>query len=84
MLAQVSGTMDRGAQDYQLEAAISKVFASEAAWSVCDECIQVMGGLGFMKGAPITVLPLHRSNEAMLKKAALFPTTLGSFDRVPL
>ena len=48
--AQVSGTMDRGAQDYQIEAAISKVFASEAAWFVCDESIQVMGGLGFMRG----------------------------------
>ena len=28
-------------QDYQLEAAISKVFASEAAWFVTDEAIQV-------------------------------------------
>ena len=36
-------------QDYQLEAAISKVFASEAAWFVIDEAIQVLGGLGYMK-----------------------------------
>ncbi|XP_041975034.1 very long-chain specific acyl-CoA dehydrogenase, mitochondrial [Aricia agestis] len=45
----VSGTMDAGAQDYHLEAAISKVFASEAAWAVVDEAIQVLGGMGYMK-----------------------------------
>lgn len=25
------------------------MFASEAAWFVCDEAIQIMGGMGFMK-----------------------------------
>ena len=33
--------MDAGYEDYQLEAAISKIFASEAAWNVTDEAIQV-------------------------------------------
>ncbi|XP_073958382.1 very long-chain specific acyl-CoA dehydrogenase, mitochondrial-like [Choristoneura fumiferana] len=47
----VSGNMDTGARDYHLEAAISKVFASDAAWAVVDEAIQVLGGMGFMKGA---------------------------------
>merc|ERR1711973_157928 len=37
MAYMVSGTMDRGYDDYQLEAAISKIFASEAAWFVTDE-----------------------------------------------
>ena len=32
---------NRGYDDYQLEAAISKIFASEAAWFVTDEGIQV-------------------------------------------
>ncbi|CAH0767479.1 unnamed protein product [Diatraea saccharalis] len=45
----VSGNMDCGAQDYHLEAAVSKVFASEAAWNVVDEAIQILGGMGFMK-----------------------------------
>merc|ERR1712076_343696 len=45
----ISGIMDSGWGDYQLEAAISKVFASEAAWNVTDEAIQVLGGLGYMK-----------------------------------
>jgi alkylation response protein AidB-like acyl-CoA dehydrogenase len=31
----------RGYEDYQLEAAISKIFASEAAWFCTDEAIQV-------------------------------------------
>jgi len=45
----VAGNMDRGFQDFQIEAAISKIFASEAAWFVTDEAIQIMGGMGFMK-----------------------------------
>ncbi|XP_053611568.1 very long-chain specific acyl-CoA dehydrogenase, mitochondrial [Plodia interpunctella] len=45
----VSGNMDSGCQDYHLEAAISKVFASDAAWTVTDEAIQILGGMGFMK-----------------------------------
>ncbi|XP_077355752.1 very long-chain specific acyl-CoA dehydrogenase, mitochondrial isoform X2 [Festucalex cinctus] len=49
----ISGNMDSGATDFQIEAAISKIFASEAAWSVTDECIQVMGGMGFMKDAGV-------------------------------
>ena len=46
----ISGNMDKGSNDYHLEAAISKVFASEAAWYVCDEAIQILGGMGFMHG----------------------------------
>ena len=47
MAYMISGNMDCGAKEYQLEAAISKVFGSEAAWQVCDETIQVRGeGLG--------------------------------------
>lgn len=29
--------------------AFFQVFASEAAWYVCDEAIQILGGMGFMK-----------------------------------
>ncbi|XP_077444945.1 very long-chain specific acyl-CoA dehydrogenase, mitochondrial [Stigmatopora argus] len=49
----ISGNMDSGATDFQIEAAISKIFASEAAWTVTDECIQVMGGMGFMKDSGV-------------------------------
>ncbi|XP_029436587.1 very long-chain specific acyl-CoA dehydrogenase, mitochondrial isoform X2 [Rhinatrema bivittatum] len=53
MAYMVSANMDRGVKDFQLEAAISKIFGSEAAWAVTDECIQVMGGMGFMKDAGV-------------------------------
>merc|ERR1719411_2444117 len=49
MAYMVSGIMDSGAGDYQLEAAISKVFASDGAWFVTDEAIQILGGMGYMK-----------------------------------
>uniref|UniRef100_A0A2M4A4K7 Very long-chain specific acyl-CoA dehydrogenase, mitochondrial n=1 Tax=Anopheles triannulatus TaxID=58253 RepID=A0A2M4A4K7_9DIPT len=49
MAYMISGNMDTGSLDYHLEAAISKVFASESAWYVCDEAIQILGGMGFMK-----------------------------------
>ncbi|XP_058451183.1 very long-chain specific acyl-CoA dehydrogenase, mitochondrial-like [Malaya genurostris] len=45
----VAGNMDNGSKDYHLEAAISKIFSSEAAWIVCDEAIQILGGNGFMR-----------------------------------
>ncbi|XP_055682567.1 very long-chain specific acyl-CoA dehydrogenase, mitochondrial isoform X1 [Lutzomyia longipalpis] len=51
MAYMISGNMDSGSVDYHLEAAISKVFASEAAWQVCDESIQILGGMGYMKAA---------------------------------
>lgn len=33
--------MDNGVKDFHLEAAISKIYASEAAWYVVDETLQV-------------------------------------------
>ncbi|KAK7804759.1 hypothetical protein U0070_023025 [Myodes glareolus] len=49
MAYMLSANMDQGFTDFQIEAAISKIFGSEAAWKVTDECIQIMGGMGFMK-----------------------------------
>ncbi len=49
MAYMVSGVMDKGYQSYQLEAAISKIFASEGAWYVTDETIQILGGMGYMR-----------------------------------
>lgn len=49
MAYMVSANMDMGVKDFQLEAAISKIYASEAAWEVADETIQILGGMGYMK-----------------------------------
>lgn len=45
----ISGNMDNGSTEYHLEAAITKVFGTEAGWYVCDEAIQLLGGNGYMK-----------------------------------
>ena len=48
----VAGLMDHGYQEYAVEAAISKVFASEALWRTADEALQVAGGSGYMREFP--------------------------------
>ncbi|CAG9533914.1 unnamed protein product [Cercopithifilaria johnstoni] len=49
LLYMLSGSMDRGIVDYELEAAVGKIMASENAWVVCDRAIQLHGGMGYMK-----------------------------------
>lgn len=53
MAYMLSGIMDNGFTDYQLEAACSKIYASEAAWFVVDEALQTLGGMGYMREAGI-------------------------------
>jgi acyl-CoA dehydrogenase family protein 9 len=48
----VAGMVDRGHKDYAVEAAISKIFASEALWDTVDEALQIAGGNGFMREFP--------------------------------
>lgn len=67
----VSGIMDKGYGDYQLEAAISKVYASEAAWYVADECVQGLGGMGYMREAGV---------EKVLRDVRIFRIFEGTND----
>ena len=48
----VGGLIDGGYQEYQVEAAISKVYASERLWRTADEALQIAGGNGFMREYP--------------------------------
>jgi alkylation response protein AidB-like acyl-CoA dehydrogenase len=48
----VAGLSDSGAEDYAIEAAISKVFSTEALWVAADEALQIAAGNGFMKEFP--------------------------------
>jgi alkylation response protein AidB-like acyl-CoA dehydrogenase len=48
----VNHFIDAGHEDYAVEAAITKVFASEAMWRTIDEALQIAGGNGFMREFP--------------------------------
>jgi acyl-CoA dehydrogenase family protein 9 len=48
VVSMVAGLNDGGYQDYAVEAAISKVFASEALGRTADEALQIAGGNGYM------------------------------------
>ncbi len=52
VVGMVAGIIDQGYQDYAVEAAISKVFATEALWRVADEALQIAGGNGYMREFP--------------------------------
>jgi len=52
VVAMVAGRVDAGEPDYAIEAAISKVFASEALWQAADDALQIAGGNGFMREFP--------------------------------
>ncbi|HVZ34881.1 MAG TPA: acyl-CoA dehydrogenase family protein, partial [Polyangiaceae bacterium] len=48
----VAALADQGYSDYAVEAAISKVFSSEALWRCADEALQTAGGNGYMTEVP--------------------------------
>jgi acyl-CoA dehydrogenase family protein 9 len=48
----VGNLIDSGSEDFSVEAAMSKVFVSEALWTVADEALQIAGGNGFMREFP--------------------------------
>ena len=52
VVSMVAGLSDQGYEDYAVEAAISKVFATEALWRTTDEALQVAGGKGYMREFP--------------------------------
>jgi len=48
----IAALADRGYEDFSIEAAITKVFASEALSRSADQALQTAGGTGFMREYP--------------------------------
>lgn len=44
--------IDRGADDYMLETAMLKVFASDALWTIVNDTLQIHGGAGYFSDQP--------------------------------
>ncbi|BDZ54077.1 acyl-CoA dehydrogenase family protein [Agromyces marinus] len=50
----LSGTLaDEGRKDIRIEAALAKLWASEMAWKIADELVQIRGGRGFETAASL-------------------------------
>jgi acyl-CoA dehydrogenase family protein 9 len=56
IVSMVGYYIDSGFEDYSVEAAMSKIFASESLWYVGNEALQIAGGNGFMKEYPYEVI----------------------------
>lgn len=70
----VAHYIDAGCADYSVEAAISKVFASEALQRAAYEALQVAGGNGFMREFPYEqivrdarILPIFEGTNEILR-----------------
>jgi alkylation response protein AidB-like acyl-CoA dehydrogenase len=48
----VNHFIDSGHEEYAVEAAITKVYGSEAVWRTIDEALQIAGGNGYMREFP--------------------------------
>ena len=49
---QCAAFIDRGAEDYMLETAILKIFATEHLWTIVNETIQIFGGQAYFLDEP--------------------------------
>ena len=56
IVSMVGHYIDCGYTDYSVEAAMSKIFASESLWQVGNEALQIAGGNGYMKEYPYEMI----------------------------
>lgn len=50
--SQCASFIDSGAEDYMLETAMLKVFASEHLWTIVNDTLQIFGGQGYFSNEP--------------------------------
>lgn len=63
--------IDSGADDYMIETAMLKVFASDQLWRIVNDCLQIWGGAGFFTDEPF---------ERMMRDARLNQIGEGAND----
>lgn len=49
---QTAALIDRGAEDYMVETAMLKVFASDMLWQIVNDTLQIYGGAGYFNDQP--------------------------------
>ena len=52
MVSMLGYYIDSGVEDFSVEAAVSKVFSTEALWNTANEGLQIAAGNGFMREYP--------------------------------
>ncbi len=52
MIYLTTAMIDRGDVDYSLESAMCKIKATEVGWVAINECLQMVGGMGYMNEYP--------------------------------
>jgi len=53
MTTQCAAFIDNGADDYMLETAVLKVFATEHLWTIVNDTLQIYGGKGYFCDQPV-------------------------------
>eukprot|EP01135_Chromosphaera_perkinsii_P002790 Nk52_evm158s226 gene=Nk52_evmTU158s226 len=81
--------IDRGDKDCYVEAAICKVYGSEASFRSVNEVIQILGGLGFMKDYPAEralrdsrILSIFEGTNEILRMLIALSGVKGAGDRL--